>query len=117
MTVVASYIYRNGKRAEEVPLENQTFEAKDGEFAWIGLAEPTADEMESLRMMFGLHPLAVEDALNGQQVPKIDIYGDPAVRGDQDRASGGRQDRLRRNMHLCGQASPDLSEAWLREVA
>lgn len=76
MTVVASYIYRNGKRAEEVPLKNQTFEAKDGEFAWIGLAEPTADEMESLRMMFGLHPLAVEDALNGQQVPKIDIYGD-----------------------------------------
>jgi len=76
MTVIASYLYRNGKRTEDVPLDNKTFEAKGGEFAWIGLAEPTADEMESLRKMFGLHPLAVEDALNGQQVPKIDIYGD-----------------------------------------
>jgi magnesium transporter len=75
MTVVASYIYRNGKRAEEVPLAQQTFEARDGEFVWIGITEPTPDEMESLRAMFGLHPLAVEDALNGMQVPKIDIYG------------------------------------------
>lgn len=76
MTVVASYIYRNGKRTEEVLLAQQSFEARDGEFVWIGIAEPTADEMESLRAMFGLHPLAVEDALNGRQVPKIDIYGD-----------------------------------------
>nr|WP_246733224.1 CorA family divalent cation transporter [Rhizobium laguerreae] len=76
MTVVASYIYRNGKRAEEVPLKNQPFEAGDGEFVWIGLAEPTSEEMDSLRMMFGLHPLAVEDALNGQQVPKVGLYGD-----------------------------------------
>ncbi|SES47176.1 magnesium/cobalt transporter CorA [Rhizobium sp. NFR03] len=76
MTVVASYLYRNGNRAEEVPLGKQTLEAKDGEFVWIGIAEPTSDEMESLQKMFGLHPLAVEDALVGKQVPKIDVYGD-----------------------------------------
>ena len=76
MTVVASYIYRGGKRGEELPLAEKTFEPKDGEFAWIGVAEPTADEMNNLKAMFGLHPLAVEDALNGRQVPKVDVYGD-----------------------------------------
>lgn len=45
------------------------------EFDWVGLADPTADEMELVRTQFGLHPLAVEDALNPNQMPKIDIYG------------------------------------------
>ncbi len=76
MTVVASYIYRDGKRAEEVPLVAQPYQPSEGEFVWIGLVEPTAEEMEYLKAMFQLHPLAVEDALNGEQVPKIDIYGD-----------------------------------------
>ncbi|MDW5316990.1 magnesium and cobalt transport protein CorA [Rhizobium sp. PL01] len=76
MTVVASYIYRGGKRGEELPLGEKAFEPKDGEFAWIGVAEPTVDEMNNLKAMFGLHPLAVEDALNGRQVPKVDVYGE-----------------------------------------
>ncbi len=76
MTVVASYLYRSGKRAEDVLLNDQPFEASGGEFAWIGLTDPSADEMASLQAMFQLHPLAVEDALNGNQVPKVDIYGD-----------------------------------------
>jgi magnesium transporter len=32
--------------------------------------------MTNLKAMFGLHPLAVEDALNGKQVPKVEVYGD-----------------------------------------
>jgi magnesium transporter len=76
MTIVASYVYRDGKRADAIPLATQPHEAGDGEFVWIGLVDPTPDEMADLKAMFGLHPLAVEDALNGQQVPKVDIYGD-----------------------------------------
>jgi magnesium transporter len=76
MTIVASYIYRGGKRAEELPITSDPFNANDGDFAWIGLTEPTTDEMASLGKMFDLHPLAMEDALNGKQVPKVDIYGD-----------------------------------------
>lgn len=76
MTVVASYLYRSGKRAEDVPLTVEPFHAGEGEFAWIGVSDPTPDEMARLQAMFGLHPLAVEDALNGKQVPKVDIYGD-----------------------------------------
>lgn len=44
-------------------------------FDWIGLAEPTMAEMELARQQFGLHPLAVEDALNPMQMPKVEVYG------------------------------------------
>ncbi len=44
-------------------------------FDWVGLCEPSADEMDTVRRQFGLHPLAVEDALNPRQLPKIDLYG------------------------------------------
>ena len=48
MTILASYLYRDGSRAEEVPLTSTVFEAKDGEFVWIGLVDPTAEEMSDL---------------------------------------------------------------------
>ena len=76
MTIVASYIYRDGMRAGEIPLVSEPFTTEANEFIWIGLTDPTAEDMAKLKMMFGLHPLAVEDALNGRQVPKVDIYGD-----------------------------------------
>lgn len=76
MSVVASYVYRDGKRAGEVPLGSDPYSEKDGEFVWIGLVDPTPEEMDNLKSMFGLHPLAAEDALNGQQVPKVDVYGE-----------------------------------------
>ena len=46
-----------------------------GSFDWIGLCEPTADEMDRARRQFDLHPLAVEDALNPMQLPKVEVYG------------------------------------------
>ena len=44
-------------------------------FDWIGLANPDAAEMALVQRQFGLHPLAVEDALNPTQLPKVEIYG------------------------------------------
>ena len=41
---------------------------------WLGLYEPTADELDSVRREFGLHELAVEDALNAHQRPKLEVY-------------------------------------------
>jgi magnesium transporter len=46
----------------------------EGQFDWIGLADPQAEEMRLLAAQFGLHPLAVEDALNPQQLPKVEVY-------------------------------------------
>lgn len=77
MSVVAAYVYGDGKRLREIDINAPpSLELKAGEFAWIGLLEPSADELAILQERFGLHPLAVEDALNAQQMPKVDVYGD-----------------------------------------
>jgi magnesium transporter len=76
MPVVASYMYRDGKRAEELPLSPTPISFKDNEFAWIGLHAPTAKEMATIQKAYGLHHLAVEDALHSQQLPKVDVYGE-----------------------------------------
>ncbi len=44
-------------------------------FDWIGLADPKPEELELVRSQFGLHPLAVEDALHPDQTPKVEVYG------------------------------------------
>ncbi|HKR88260.1 MAG TPA: magnesium/cobalt transporter CorA [Phenylobacterium sp.] len=76
MSVVAAYVYGDGKRQHAIDLADPASLAlKTGEFAWIGLYEPTAAELGILQDRFGLHPLAVEDALHANQTPKIDVYG------------------------------------------
>ena len=47
----------------------------EGSFDWVGIAEPTTGEMELIRQQFGLHPLAIEGALNPNQLPKAEVYG------------------------------------------
>ncbi|MGR9179750.1 magnesium and cobalt transport protein CorA (plasmid) [Rhizobium leguminosarum] len=76
MSIVAAYLYRDGKRVGAVSLgDPQPLEAT-GEFAWIGLHDPTKEEMAALQKAFRLHPLAVEDALDIKQVPKVEVYDD-----------------------------------------
>lgn len=43
-------------------------------FSWVGLADPSVEEMMTYASLFQLHPLAVEDALSGRQRPKMDVY-------------------------------------------
>lgn len=45
-------------------------------FVWVALLDPSADELAKMQREFGLHELAVEDALKGHQRPKIEEYGD-----------------------------------------
>ncbi|MEU3371001.1 magnesium and cobalt transport protein CorA [Streptomyces sp. NPDC006660] len=49
---------------------------EDGGFAWIGLHEPTEAEFAGIAAEFGLHPLAVEDAVHAHQRPKLERYDD-----------------------------------------
>jgi len=77
MTVVAAYLYRHGKRVREVTIDEKVDCLTDkSEFVWIGICDPTDDEMRTLKEQYDLHPLAVEDAVNANQLPKIDVYGD-----------------------------------------
>ncbi len=43
-------------------------------FVWIGLHEPDEHQMQSVAEVFGLHPLAVEDAVHAHQRPKLERY-------------------------------------------
>ena len=76
--IVDQAVYENGhRRAEPVALEDMYEQCRrDGVFAWIGLHAPTAEEFESVRREFGLHELAVEDAIKAHQRPKLELYGD-----------------------------------------
>ncbi|MEU2612563.1 magnesium/cobalt transporter CorA [Micromonospora sp. NPDC007271] len=47
-------------------------------FVWLGLHEPTLDEMTEIAGTFGLHELAVEDAVKAEQRPKLERFGEVA---------------------------------------
>lgn len=77
MTVVAAYLYRNGERVRAVSIDEKVdCQTNKSEFVWIGIADPTEDELRSIQQTYNLHPLAIEDALKAEQLPKIDVYGD-----------------------------------------
>ncbi|MEK0100759.1 magnesium and cobalt transport protein CorA [Streptomyces sp. A475] len=78
-SVVQAALYRDGVRVSSPATLAETFrelgQQPDG-MAWIGLARPTEAELLSLAGEFDLHPLAVEDALEAHQRPKLERYGD-----------------------------------------
>jgi magnesium transporter len=76
--IVDSAIYVDGRRAAEPASLEEIYEAcrKQHGLAWIGLYEPTEEEFSSVAEEFGLHPLAVEDAIKAHQRPKIERYGE-----------------------------------------
>ena len=47
---------------------------RDGGFVWLGLAEPTESEFNMVIGELNFHPLAIEDAINAKQRPKIEDY-------------------------------------------
>jgi magnesium transporter len=76
--IVDCAIYRGGQRTEgPEDLSDALGEARTaGGFVWIGLHEPTEAEFDHVSREFGLHPLAVEDALKAHQRPKLEVYDD-----------------------------------------
>ena len=47
----------------------------DGSFVWVGLYEPEDALLDKLQEEFSLHDLAIEDAQNAHQRPKLETYG------------------------------------------
>ncbi|MBX3098956.1 MAG: magnesium/cobalt transporter CorA [Salinibacterium sp.] len=78
MPIVDNAIYRGGVRDAHPVTLDLTFEQlrSHGGFAWIGMYRPTEEELRTVATEFGLHPLAVEDALRGHQRPKMERYGE-----------------------------------------
>ncbi len=78
MTIIDNAVYVDGIRSAEPRNLEQTFETltERGGMAWIGLYRPTPDEMAAVAAEFGLHGLAVEDAISAHQRPKLERYDD-----------------------------------------
>jgi magnesium transporter len=73
--------YKDGKRQNEgkLPLDvasSCVSGAEPGEFVWLGLLEPSHEELRDVAERFGLHELAVEDAELAHQRPKLEDYDD-----------------------------------------
>ena len=69
--IVDRAIYRDGVRQAD----GSGPTAPDA-FVWIGVHEPTAEEFDGLAREFDLPPLAVEDAIEAHERPKLDVYDD-----------------------------------------
>ena len=80
-SLINNAIYENGCRVETPASLSETYAALDarpGAMAWIGLYRPTTEELTSLAGQFGLHELAVEDAIVAHQRPKIERSDPPS---------------------------------------
>ncbi|MBK8293679.1 MAG: magnesium and cobalt transport protein CorA [Solirubrobacterales bacterium] len=49
---------------------------KKGAFIWLGMVEPNEEEFSTIADEYGLHELGVEDVIEADQRPKIEMYGD-----------------------------------------
>ncbi|MGA4864654.1 magnesium and cobalt transport protein CorA [Streptomyces lavendulocolor] len=78
-SVVQASLYRDGRKVASPGTLAETFrllrDEPDG-MAWIGLHRPSEAELLSLAAEFDLHELAVEDAMEAHQRPKLERYGD-----------------------------------------
>ncbi|MEA2304198.1 MAG: magnesium transporter [Solirubrobacteraceae bacterium] len=76
--IVDRAIYRDGRRvAEPQDLAEMALTCRGGGgIAWIGLYRPSREEFAAVTGEFGLHELAVEDAVTAHQRPKLERYGE-----------------------------------------
>jgi magnesium transporter len=76
--IVNCSVYERGHRREsDLPLERAGRATNDkGAFVWLGVVEPSAEELGTISREFDLHELAVEDAVKARQRPKVELYGE-----------------------------------------
>jgi magnesium transporter len=68
--------YENGEKVSDIPLSDIRSHLKGaGSFVWVALKDPDDTELARVEEEFQLHELAVEDARNGHQRPKLEEYG------------------------------------------
>jgi len=80
MSIVAARLYHDGCAVCDIapgqplpPLDDPS------DFLWVGINEPADAAMAWLQPALGLHPLAVEDALDPRQLPKIEAFGEHLI--------------------------------------
>lgn len=75
--LITCVAYEEGRKVADLTLAQVSdYLARPGCFVWVALRDASPDELETLRVEFGLHELAIEDASVGHQRPKVEEYGD-----------------------------------------
>ena len=75
--LIACAAYEDGNKLADCPIDAiSEFLSKPGCFVWVALKDAGEAELAKMQEEFGLHDLAVEDARQGHQRPKIEEYGD-----------------------------------------
>lgn len=77
--VVNCVAYQDGSRVpggRDLVDTVERIRKSDEGFVWLGLHEPTDREFAGIAELFDLHPLAVEDAVEAHQRPKLERYGE-----------------------------------------
>ncbi|MDQ7840374.1 MAG: magnesium/cobalt transporter CorA [bacterium] len=67
-------VFRGSETITDPPESLDSLRGREGQALWIDLSHPTAEMMVPIADTFGLHPLAVEDALKRRQRPKAEEY-------------------------------------------
>ncbi|NBW67019.1 magnesium transporter, partial [bacterium] len=69
--------YQNGHKLADITKQQiSDYISRPECFVWVALADADGGELGEMQEEFGLHDLAVEDALYGHQRPKFEEYGD-----------------------------------------
>ncbi|MDR1430679.1 MAG: magnesium and cobalt transport protein CorA [Propionibacteriaceae bacterium] len=72
-------LYRDGERVlatEDIAATHRALTENPGTMAWIGMYEPDDAALTQAAELFGIHKLAIEDAITAHQRPKLDRYDD-----------------------------------------
>ncbi|HLG58689.1 MAG TPA: magnesium/cobalt transporter CorA [Vicinamibacterales bacterium] len=75
--VIDCAAYCSGARVADLAIDQiRSALTRDDQFVWLGLYEPEQDVLRQVQQQFGLHDLAIEDAYNAHQRPKLELYED-----------------------------------------
>lgn len=76
-SIVNCVAYREGRRVANIEINKvNEFLRQEDKFVWVGLNEPEEMLLKQVQEEFNLHDLAIEDAHNAHQRPKLEAYGD-----------------------------------------
>jgi magnesium transporter len=75
--LVNCVVYQDGRKiADPAPEDISLYVSRPECLVWVAIKDPEPDELARMQQEFGLHDLAVENARNGNQRPKIEEYGE-----------------------------------------
>lgn len=72
--MIRYFVHQDGATRQVETLDPAWLRPDSGAYVWADLAEPTEADGRVLREVFGIHELAVEDALGETHHPKVETY-------------------------------------------